>query len=103
MGLKFSRDTFLKWIAIILITAGCVGALHVFIKTDVKPPELKVLAAFLKKMESRGYKKKPSQGLEEFALKHDDKRYEQRFFILYHPFKAFITGTYPFNLQSSLL
>jgi hypothetical protein len=47
--------------------AGAGFALSVFIRDRLKPPEQKILASFLKKMEKRGYRKKASQGLEEFV------------------------------------
>jgi hypothetical protein len=61
------RDTFLKWIVILVLVAGAGFALSVFIRDRLKPPEQKILASFLKKMEKRGYRKKASQGLEEFV------------------------------------
>jgi transglutaminase-like putative cysteine protease len=100
MGLKFHTDTFLKWIAIILITAGCGGALYVFIKNNVKPPELKVLAAFLKKMESRGYKKKPSQGLEEFALSINDQEIRTKVLHFVSSFQSLYYRDIPFQSSS---
>jgi len=67
MGLAFQRDKTLKWLAILLIIIGIGISVRVFTKNDVKSPEQKILASFLKKMEKRGYPKKPSQGLEEFT------------------------------------
>jgi hypothetical protein len=67
MGLAFQQDKALKWLAILLIIVGIGVSVRVFTKNDVKSPEQKILASFLKKMEKRGYPKKPSQGLEEFA------------------------------------
>lgn len=67
MGVAFQQDKALKWIAILLIIV-CIGiSVRVFTKNDVKSPEQKILASFLKRMKKLGYQKKASQGLEEFV------------------------------------
>ncbi len=67
MGLAFQRDKTLKWLTILLIIVGIGISVRVFTKNDVKSPEQKILASFLKKMKKLGYQKKASQGLEEFV------------------------------------
>jgi len=43
-----------------------------------KPQEKRLLSAFLQKMEKHGYRKKTSQGLEEFVSQIDDDRLRQQ-------------------------
>jgi protein-glutamine gamma-glutamyltransferase len=45
-----------------------------FLITRRKSPEEKVLALFVRRMERRGYRKQPSQGLEEFVSHVADDR-----------------------------
>jgi hypothetical protein len=78
MGLAFQRDTALKWLTIILIIVGIGISVRVCTKNDVKSPEEKILAAFLKRMEKRGYPKRPSQGLEEFSRTVQDEDIGQK-------------------------
>jgi hypothetical protein len=100
MGLKFHRDTFLKWIVIILIAAGCGGALFIFIKNSLKPPEVKVLETFLKKMKSRGYEKKTSQGLEEFASSINDQAIQTKALHFVSSFQSLYYKDIPFQASN---
>jgi hypothetical protein len=67
IGIKLNRGTVLKWLTILLICTGTGIALSIFIRNRLRPPETKILALFLKKMDKKGYPKKASQGLEEYV------------------------------------
>lgn len=91
-SVKFAvhRDTVLMWLSILLITAGAIVTARILMKNRLKPPEAKVLEAFLKKMERKGYPKKTSQGLEEYVQHIQDEtarkqahRFVQEFEVRY--------------------
>jgi len=78
MGPAFQRDKVLKWLAILLIITGIGISVRFFTKNDSKSSEQKILASFLKRMEKRGYPKRTSQGLEEFASTVQDAVIRQK-------------------------
>lgn len=104
----FHRESVLKWLTVLLIIASAGFALRGFIKYRLRPPEQKVLAVFLKKMEKLGYRKKASQGLEEFVRTVKDKNIAQtagvfvkRYQEIYFQDKAF-TKTDIYDLKQIL-
>jgi len=78
VGLTFQRDKALKWLSILLLIAGAGVAVPALLKYRSKSPDQKILTSFLKRMEKRGYPKRPSQGLEEFASTVQDKDIGQK-------------------------
>jgi transglutaminase-like putative cysteine protease len=78
VGLTFQRDKALKWLSILLLIAGAWVAVPALLKYRSKSPDQKILTSFLKRMEKRGYPKRPSQGLEEFASTVQDKDIGQK-------------------------
>jgi transglutaminase-like putative cysteine protease len=96
VGLTFQRDIALKWLALLLIITGAGLAIYISFKDRLRPPEQKILASFQKKMEKHGYRKKASQGLEEFVQTVQDESTAQkavlfvkRFQEIYFQDKAF--------------
>jgi hypothetical protein len=88
MGITFHRDTALTWLTILILIL-CAGiALIVIIKDILKPPERKVLALFLKKMEKHGYHKKSTQGLEEFVSHIPNNEVRQSASVFVKEFEA---------------
>jgi transglutaminase-like putative cysteine protease len=86
----------LKWLGILLLISGAGAILYYCIEKSLTPPEKKILTLFLKKMEHHGYKKKPSQGLQEFLQTVRDEStaqaaviFVERFQEIYFHDKAF--------------
>lgn len=71
LRLKLNKNIFLKYLAIALMIAGIIFIILLFAKPG-QPREKKLLSAFLQKMERHGYRKKTSQGLEEFVSQIDN-------------------------------
>jgi transglutaminase-like putative cysteine protease len=88
IGITFHRDTALKWLAIFVLILCAGFALIVIIKDRLKPPERKVLALFLKKMEKHGYHKKSTQGLEEFVSHIPNNEVRQSASVFVKEFEA---------------
>jgi transglutaminase-like putative cysteine protease len=88
IGITFHRDTALKWLAIFVLILCAGFALIVIIKDRFKPPERKVLALFLKKMEKHGYHKKSTQGLEEFVSHIPNNEVRQSASVFVKEFEA---------------
>ena len=93
----FQRDKALKYAAIFIFFVGIAIPMYVFIKNGSKPPEEKILVSFLKKMKKRGYRKRASQGLEEFVQTIEDERiresaldFTQRFHKIYFRDRIFM-------------
>ena len=74
---KFNKDAFLKYLIIALLIAGMIFIIRLF-TIPKKPQEKRLLSAFLQKMEKHGYRKKTSQGLEEFVSQIDDDRLREQ-------------------------
>jgi transglutaminase-like putative cysteine protease len=87
MGLVFQQDKAMKWLAVLLIIAGIGTSVCAFIKNRVKSSEQKILTSFLKKMEKYGYKKRASQGLEEFVSGINDETLKQSAYVFVREFE----------------
>jgi hypothetical protein len=74
---KFNKDIFSKYLIIALLIAGMIFIIRLF-TIPKKPQEKRLLSAFLQKMEKHGYRKKTSQGLEEFVSQIDNDRLREQ-------------------------
>jgi transglutaminase-like putative cysteine protease len=68
---KFNKGAFSKYLLIALLIVGTVFIVRLFVMPG-QSREKRLLSAFLQKMEKYGYRKKTSQGLEEFVLQIDN-------------------------------
>ncbi|MCX5811463.1 MAG: DUF3488 and transglutaminase-like domain-containing protein [Proteobacteria bacterium] len=86
IALTFNKEKTVKYgIILFLITAAALTAYYITVKGIRRETgEKRLLSKFLNKMERQGYKKKESQGLEEFVLTIPDdeiKRHSLKFVI----------------------
>jgi transglutaminase-like putative cysteine protease len=86
----------IKWLGCILMFMGAAAALVVLFKSGRKPVDRRILELFLKKMEKKGYRKKSSQGLEEFishiqddGIRQSASVFVKEFEVLYFKDKTF--------------
>lgn len=75
------KDRIIKGLAVLLLVTGATTTFVFWIRWRLKPPEARLLASFFKKMKKRGYRKKASQGLEEFVQTVDDEKIRQIAFL----------------------
>ena len=78
----FGSAGYLKYVGILAL-AACLPLILSRVRLKRRSAEEEVLASFLKKMEKRGYTRKPSQGLEEFvsSVGEDGLRTEAERFV----------------------
>lgn len=88
LRISLKKETVIRYSLILSLAALCIFALYAFVFKK-KAPEEKILKEFLRKVGKYGYRKKPSEGLEEFVSKIKDSRLKERAFRFVIDFEDF--------------
>ena len=98
---SFNRENLLRIGVILLIVAGTVsaifyGAVKGFAR---KPEEMRILDQFLNRLEKFGFKKRRSQGLEEFARAIADEKMREKSLAFAREFEKLFFKDKPFSAE----